>query len=84
MRLNEGKCDPRGRFWVTSMENNMTDGLIARSQDMACGRLFRIDGKSVTACSEAGWHSKYNGVVTRLQKVLSWRLTEEHHLGLGL
>ena len=53
MRLNEGKCDPRGRFWVTSMENNMTDGLITRKQDMACGRLFRIDGKSVTACSEA-------------------------------
>jgi len=53
MRLNEGKCDPRGRFWVASMENNLTTDLRPRSQDSACGRLFRIDGATATACSEA-------------------------------
>jgi sugar lactone lactonase YvrE len=41
MRLNEGKCDPRGRFWVASMENNLTPDLAPRVQGPARGRLFR-------------------------------------------
>ena len=41
MRLNEGKCDPRGRFWVASMENNLTPDLQPRTQGAARGRLFR-------------------------------------------
>lgn len=44
MRLNEAACDPSGRMWVASMENNLTDDLQPREQDRACGRLFRIDG----------------------------------------
>ena len=44
MRLNEGACDPSGRMWVASMENNLTDDLQPREQARACGRLFRIDG----------------------------------------
>ena len=53
MRLNEGKCDPSGRFWVASMENNLTADLEPRTQTAARGRLFRIDGQKATACTEA-------------------------------
>lgn len=48
MRLNEGKCDPRGRFWVASMDNNLTADLRPRQQGPARGRLFRIDGTTAT------------------------------------
>lgn len=50
-RLNEGACDPSGRFWVASMENNLTPDLQPRVQDRACGRLFRIDGDQATPMS---------------------------------
>lgn len=49
MRLNEGACDPSGRMWVASMENNLTDDLQFRTQARACGRLFRIDGDHAIA-----------------------------------
>ncbi|MGB7430917.1 MAG: SMP-30/gluconolactonase/LRE family protein [Ahrensia sp.] len=49
MRLNEGACDPAGRMWVASMENNLTDDLQFRHQGKACGRLFRIQGDHATA-----------------------------------
>jgi sugar lactone lactonase YvrE len=41
MRLNEGKCDPSGRFWVASMDNNLTPDLAPRVQGPPRGRLFR-------------------------------------------
>ncbi|WP_349365765.1 MAG: SMP-30/gluconolactonase/LRE family protein [Nitratireductor rhodophyticola] len=53
MRLNEGACDPSGRMWVASMENNLTPDLQPRSQERARGRLFRIDGDRATAMSDA-------------------------------
>lgn len=53
MRLNEGACDPSGRMWVASMENNLTPDLQPRSQERARGRLFRIDGDHATAMSDA-------------------------------
>lgn len=49
MRLNEGACDPSGRFWVASMDDNLTDALEPREQGPARGRLFRLDGASATA-----------------------------------
>ena len=52
MRLNEGACDPSGRMWVASMENNLTADLEPREQDRACGRLFRIDGTVATEMTE--------------------------------
>ncbi|WP_035872586.1 SMP-30/gluconolactonase/LRE family protein [Cucumibacter marinus] len=42
MRLNEGKCDPQGRFWVASMENNLNPDNTAREMQNHCGRLFRV------------------------------------------
>ncbi|MBL0371568.1 SMP-30/gluconolactonase/LRE family protein [Rhizobium sp. KVB221] len=44
MRLNEGKCDPRGRFWVASMESNLNTDGSGREMEAWCGSLYRIDG----------------------------------------
>lgn len=52
MRLNEGACDPSGRMWVASMENNLTDALQPREQTRACGRLFRIDANGAVPLTE--------------------------------
>jgi sugar lactone lactonase YvrE len=38
-RMNDGKCDPRGRFWAGSMAWAKTDG---------AGSLYRLDGSVTT------------------------------------
>jgi len=43
-RLNEGKCDPQGRFWVGSMQTNLNPDGSGRDMDRNSGALFRIDG----------------------------------------
>ena len=43
-RLNEGKCDPQGRFWVGSMQTNLNLDGSNRDMDRNSGALFRIDG----------------------------------------
>jgi sugar lactone lactonase YvrE len=52
MRLNEGKCDPSGRFWVASMDNNLTADLAPRVQGPPRGRLFRIGPGGAEPLSE--------------------------------
>jgi sugar lactone lactonase YvrE len=42
MRINEGKCDPQGRFWCASMENNLHADGSPREQSERRGRLFRV------------------------------------------
>lgn len=42
MRLNEGKCDPRGRFWSASMDNNLNPDATPREMQNWCGGLYRI------------------------------------------
>ena len=42
-RLNEGKCDPAGRFWVGSMQTNLNPDGSGREMDRHSGALFRID-----------------------------------------
>ncbi|MCR9121304.1 MAG: SMP-30/gluconolactonase/LRE family protein [Phyllobacteriaceae bacterium] len=42
-RLNEGKCDPQGRFWVGSMQTNLNPDGSGREMDRHSGALFRID-----------------------------------------
>ena len=44
MRLNEGACDPAGRFWASSMSDNLTSELEPREQGEPRGRLFRLEG----------------------------------------
>lgn len=42
-RLNEGKCDPQGRFWAGSMQTNLNPDGSGRKMDRNSGALFRID-----------------------------------------
>jgi sugar lactone lactonase YvrE len=42
-RLNEGKCDPGGRFWVGSMQTNLNADGTGRKITANTGALFRID-----------------------------------------
>lgn len=49
-RLNEGKCDPRGRFWVGSMQTNLNPDGSGREIDRHSGALFRVDPDGATSC----------------------------------
>jgi len=42
MRLNDGRCDRAGRFWVGSMVRDM-------AANVAAGRLFRLEGQRLSA-----------------------------------
>ncbi len=42
-RLNEAKCDARGRLWVGSMQTNLNPDGTMRPMDRASGALFRVD-----------------------------------------
>lgn len=44
-RLNEGKCDPQGRFWVGSMQNNLNSDGSGREMNRNSGALFCFNGK---------------------------------------
>ena len=48
-RLNEGKCDSRGRFWAGSMQTNLNPDGSGREMDRSSGALFRIDGDGTTS-----------------------------------
>jgi sugar lactone lactonase YvrE len=43
-RLNEGKCDSRGRFWVGSMQTNLNPDGSMKEMNTHRGALFRYDG----------------------------------------
>ncbi|MBV9391094.1 MAG: SMP-30/gluconolactonase/LRE family protein, partial [Verrucomicrobia bacterium] len=45
-RLNEGKCDPSGRFWVGSMQNNLHANGTSKKITCCRGALFRYDGNA--------------------------------------
>jgi sugar lactone lactonase YvrE len=49
--LNDGRCDPRGRFWAGSMTKTMKG---------ATGRLYRVDKGQTEPCDENIWVS--NGI----------------------
>ena len=51
LRLNEGKCDPAGRFWVASMENNLDQAGQPRETSAMVGRLWRTEGRRAIALS---------------------------------
>ncbi|WP_159875407.1 SMP-30/gluconolactonase/LRE family protein [Aquitalea denitrificans] len=53
LRLNEGKCDPAGRFWVASMENNLDHHGQPRATSRFAGHLWRTSGEQAIALSEA-------------------------------
>ena len=45
-RLNEGKCDPQGRFWVGSMQTNLNPEGTLKPITTNRGALFRYDGSN--------------------------------------
>ena len=49
-RLNEGKCDQRGRFWTSSMQTNLNPDGSERPLDRNSGALFRIDADYSASC----------------------------------
>ena len=55
-RLNDGRTDPIGNFWVGSMVNNVNaDGSVTASEasEPANGRLYRVNGAgAVSVCRE--------------------------------
>ncbi|MBD1557565.1 SMP-30/gluconolactonase/LRE family protein [Vibrio sp. S9_S30] len=43
-RLNEGKCDPKGRFWVSSMQTNLHPDGSGKAMGRESGALFSVLG----------------------------------------
>ena len=52
-RLNEGKCDPQGRFWTGSMQSNLNPDGSERKMDCHSGALFRVDPDGSSTCMTA-------------------------------
>lgn len=63
-RLNEGKCDPQGRFWTGSMQTNLNADGSGKDMDRNSGALFRVDADGSTSC-----HSEHEFGIAN---TLSW------------
>ena len=63
-RLNEGRCDPQGRFWVGSMQTNLHPDGTARQMDRNSGALFRIDPDYAT--------SRHTGREFGISNTMAW------------
>jgi sugar lactone lactonase YvrE len=54
-RLNDGRADPAGNFWVGSMQNNVADnGSSTPITDNLAGRLFRIAADGSVTVEKTG------------------------------
>lgn len=49
-RFNDGKCDPRGRFWACSMDFDCV---------APTGSLYRVNGGSPMPGVERAWHARF-------------------------
>ena len=55
VRLNDGRADPAGNFWVGSMQNNVAaDGSEVAITDKAAGQLYRIGASGAVSRHKAG------------------------------
>ena len=86
VRLNDGRPDPAGNFWVGSMPDNVgADGEDVPFERDDMGKLFRInpDGSFVTLKSGIGISNTFcwspDGTLLLLR-----RYAGQRHLGLGL
>jgi hypothetical protein len=84
LRLNEGKCDPAGRFWVASMENNLDHHGQPRATSRFAGRLWRTSGEGHRLERSRIRLPQYHGLVARPALLLCWRQPTQCHLGVGL
>jgi sugar lactone lactonase YvrE len=64
-RLNEGGCDPQGRFWVGTMQNNIAADGSPKAIDAHSGRLFRVDADGVVAQADANEYGISNTMAWR-------------------
>ncbi len=69
-RLNEGKCDPAGRFWVGSMQTNLNADGSGRDMTAHCGALFRVgtDGAS----------ERFSEFEFGISNTMAWSRDEKH------
>lgn len=63
-RLNEGKCDPQGRFWAGTMQTNLNADGSGKDMDRNSGALFRIDPD--------GTSSQHTGHEFGISNTLAW------------
>jgi sugar lactone lactonase YvrE len=55
VRLNDGRADPAGNFWVGSMQNNVAaDGSERPITDNSAGRLYRIAASGAVSVHKIG------------------------------
>lgn len=53
-RFNDGKVDPAGRFWASTMQNNIGPNGEALPLEMRIGALYRFDGDGTVHVMEEG------------------------------
>jgi sugar lactone lactonase YvrE len=55
VRLNDGRADPVGNFWVGSMQNNVAaDGSDIAITDRAAGQLYRVTASGAVSVHKTG------------------------------
>lgn len=64
MRLNEGKCDPQGRFWSASMDNNLHPDGSAREMGEPRGILMRL--------SSDGTYQQFGSADLGIPNTMAW------------
>ena len=63
-RLNEGKCDPQGRFWAGTMQTNLNADGSGKDMNRNSGALFRIEPDGNT--------SQHTGHEFGIANTLAW------------
>jgi len=64
-RLNEGVCDPQGRFWVGTMQNNIAADGSPKPLHSRTGRLFRIEADGSATQADANEYGISNTMAWR-------------------
>lgn len=64
-RLNEGACDPQGRFWIGSMQNNVAPDGSAKPITARTGALYRIDADGAVVRADTHDYGISNTMVWR-------------------
>ena len=64
-RLNEGACDPQGRFWIGTMQNNVAPDGSPVPMNADTGRIFRIDPNGSVALADSHEYGITNTMVWR-------------------
>ncbi len=65
-RLNEGRCDPQGRFWVGSMQTNLNPDGSEKEMTADTGRIYRVGPDA--ACTLADADHVYG-----ISNTMAWR-----------